>query len=127
MLVYVALYWRGAAGAERYAEGFVIDTCPVCGRGQLLVETRQDRVLGIPRARSTVRCTVCRSVLREVGDRRWRYAVDRAENPAMYTRFNGQVVDEETLRSISVLPPLPGPPVVRGPSRPPTFVEDEES
>jgi uncharacterized protein YraI len=122
---YAGLYWRGLASLERYSSGFVIEHCPVCGRGQLMVETRHDRMFGIPRGRTTVRCSVCRSVLREAGNRRWRYAVDRIENPPLYERFNGQVVDETTLRTLQDQPPTPRPTRLRSPTRPPTF-EDEE-
>lgn len=128
LLAYVALYWRGVSGLERYANGFVIDECPVCRQGQLTVETRNDRVLGIPRARTTVRCTHCRSVLREAGDRRWRYAVDRLENAALYDRYNGKLVDESTLIALSNSSETPAPAPVSRPrtnAKPPTF-EDEE-
>ncbi len=94
VLIYVGLYWRGLAAADRYAEGFVIERCPVCWRG---ASDRRNapgsRLLGIPRPRSIVRCDYCRSVLREVGNRRWRYAVDRAANPELYSQLNGHVVD----------------------------------
>jgi len=123
ILVYIGFFWRGLSAQDRYAEGFVIETCPVCGRGHLTVETHTDRMFGIPRPRSTVRCSECRSVLREVGDRRWRYAVDPPENPAMYARYNGRVVDEDALKSIRIVPRVSD---VRPPSKPPTFVDDEE-
>jgi hypothetical protein len=124
VLVYVGLYWRGLSTAERYADGFIIEQCPVCGRGHLMVETRHDRVFGIPRARTTIRCSVCRSVLRETGNRRWRYAVDRIENPVLYDRFNGRVVDEATLKSLADHPQAPASPRPRPPSKPPTFEDD---
>lgn len=101
VLGYVVLYLRGAAAAERYASGFVIEQCPVCGVGHLTAEARHDRLFGIPRARWSVRCDNCRSVLREVGSRRWRYAVDPLANPALYERYNGQVVDERTLKAMT--------------------------
>ena len=128
ILGYVVLYVRGAAAVDRYAGGFVVDVCPVCRQGELVVETKQERVLGIPRARRTVRCTHCRSVLREMGDYRWRYAVDPVENPAIYQQYNGQEVDDETLAVLAQQPfqtpdePQPRPPVV-----PPSFVVDEDS
>jgi hypothetical protein len=123
VLGYIGLYWRGLAAADRYAEGFVIDTCPTCKRGRLAIETRQDRFLGIPRSRSLVRCDNCKSVLRESGSRRWRYAVDRAANPALYQRWNGNVIDEETLKTLVDQPVMP--PKVRPPTTPPSFVDDE--
>ncbi len=127
ILAYAALYLRGAAATERYAAGFVVDECPVCRRGHLLVEARQERVLGIPRARRIVRCTECRSVLRETGYRRWRYAVDPLENAAVYQRYNGQEIDEEALIALAQQPPQAedAPPVPRPPVTPPSFVDDE--
>ncbi len=97
VLIYALLYWRGLVGLERYDDGFVIDRCPVCDRGDLIVETRQERVLGIPTARRTVRCSQCRSVLRETGNRRWRYAIDPVENHDLYQQLNGQELDEPGL------------------------------
>ncbi len=124
VLIYVALYWRGLAAAERYTPGFVIDHCPVCQQGHLTVEARHDRVLGVPRPRWTVRCDNCRSVLRSAGNRRWRYAVDRAANPTLYNQLNGRVVDEETLTTLAQR--SPDVPAVRPPAQPPTFVDDDK-
>ncbi len=98
ILAYVVLYLRGLNAVNRYASGFIIDQCPVCRRGELIVENNSKRTLGIPGTRRTVRCTNCRSVLREVGEHRWRYAVDRMENVPLYDRLNNREVDEETLR-----------------------------
>jgi hypothetical protein len=127
VLGYVGLYLRGVASVDRYTGGFVVERCPVCRRGELTTETRQDRVLGIPRARRTVRCSVCRSVLRETGPRRWRYAVDRIENPTMYERFNGREIDDNTLQSLMNQPIMPGEPRPRPPVTPPTFVDDDDA
>jgi uncharacterized protein YgiM (DUF1202 family) len=99
VLGYIFLYWRGLVAADRYRDGFVIDECPVCKRGGLHVDEKPGRLLGIPQVRRTVRCDVCRSVLRETGAGRWRYAVDRIENAAIYDRFNGkEITDDELLR-----------------------------
>jgi hypothetical protein len=100
--VYAFFYWRGAAAAHRNEDGFVLDRCPVCGRGQLSVDTRVGRVLGIPRPSHTVRCNTCRSLLREVRPGRWRYAVDPLENPAMAERYNGRVLRETELRRLDL-------------------------
>jgi len=102
LLLYVALYWNGLASTERYADGFVIEECPVCRDGHLHVETKQDRILGIPRARHTVRCDNCRSVLRETGNRRWRYAVDRMGNPDLYERYNNRQIMTGELATLLV-------------------------
>lgn len=125
VLIYVGLYWRGLAASDRYANGFVIQRCPVCHDGHLNVETRQSRVLGIPRPRSIVRCDTCRSVLREAGNHRWRYAVDPTENPTIYKRFNGKVIDESRLVALENSMP-PAPPSVQPPAKPPVFLDDEE-
>jgi hypothetical protein len=124
ILAYAVLYWRGLSGSERYASGFVIETCPVCHRGHLIVESRQERLFGIPRARHSVRCTECRSVLREVSDGHWRYAVDPIENPDLYQRFNGQVVDDQTLVDLA-RPPTSSQRGTSSQSTPPDFVDDD--
>ena len=100
ILGYIALYLRGAATASQYANGFVIDKCPVCGKGHLTVESRTERSLGIPNTKHVVRCDNCRSVIRESGGGRWRYAVDRAANPAMYDRLNNREIREDTLKRL---------------------------
>lgn len=128
VLIYASLYWRGLAGAERYAKGFVIDRCPVCQRGEMVVEARDERAFGIPRIRRTVRCTACRSVLRETGNRRWRYAVDPLENSALYERYNGREIDDDTLKMLASQSVRPvSPPAPRPPSTPPAFVDDEDA
>ena len=121
VLVYVVFYWRGLASTERYAEGFVIERCPVCKHGHLTVETRQDRFLGIPRPRSIVRCDNCRSVLREVSAGHWRYAVDSVVNGRLYNQLNGRVVDEEMLETLERQTPT-----VRPSANAPAFIDDEE-
>lgn len=120
VLIYVAFYWRGLAAADRYAEGFVIERCPICKHGHLSVETRQARFLGIPRARTLVRCDSCRSLLREVSPGHWRYAVDSVINGRLYNQLNGRVVDAETLTALDRQTP-------RAPSTAdaPTFIDEE--
>ncbi len=128
VLGYAALYWRGLGALERYQSGFIIERCPACGRGHLEVETHQTRVMGVPRARYTVRCDNCRSVLRSAGQRQWRYAVDRMANPALFDQYNNKTVDEETLKSLAngegAGKPAPKP-HVRPPTTPPTFIDIE--
>ena len=121
--MYIALYLRGIGAVNRYAAGFVIDECPVCQRGMLHVEARSNRVFGIPRARRTVRCDECRSVLREIGERRWRYAIDGFENLAMFELLNGQEVSDSNLVSLVDRPIRADSPVT---PRPPTFTDDSE-
>ena len=124
VLVYVVFYLRGAMLTDRYSSGFVIESCPVCQRGHLTVEMRVERILGIPRPRRTVRCDACRSVLRQTGDRWWRYAVDPLENPAMFDRFNNREIDDSTLTLLGREPihPESSRPVQR-----PDFVDDDNS
>jgi hypothetical protein len=101
LLIYVGLYLRALASMGLYKNGFVVETCPVCGRGHLSVESKQERFLGIPSAKRTVRCDACRSVLRETGAKKWRYAVDRIENPTLYERLNGREISDTELRQLS--------------------------
>jgi hypothetical protein len=109
VLIYVGIFLRGQAAVDRYAGGFVIDRCPVCEQGRLEVDTRTERLLGIPRARHTVRCDNCRSVLRETEPHQWRYAVDPMANDAMYKRYNGEVLSERDLSRLQDDPLKPRP------------------
>jgi hypothetical protein len=120
VLGYIFLFWRGLVAADRYRDGFIIEECPVCKRGGLTVDEKPGRLLGIPQTRRTVRCDVCRSVLRETGAGRWRYAVDRIENPTMYDRFNGKEITDDELVRLSGSPP-------KGSARPtnPEFVDED--
>ena len=102
ILIYVAMYWNATVVARRYTDGFVVDDCPVCGRGQLHIEAKHERSFGMPRVRHTVRCDACRSVLRETGTRRWRYAVDPAENQVLYERYNGREIMTGEIASLLV-------------------------
>jgi len=114
-LAYVGTYAAQAARLDSYREGFILNRCPVCEEGNLLLEERRYRSVGIPRVRRVVRCDRCHSVLREVGRQRWRYAIDRAANPAMFDRLNGEVVTEHQLLELS--PEYEAPP--------PQFIDDE--
>lgn len=100
ILGYVGLYLRGAATGGKYATGFVIEECPVCREGRLTVEAKTERSLGIPSTKHVVRCNHCRSVLRESGGGRWRYAVDRSANPQLYDRLNNREIREDTLKRL---------------------------
>lgn len=127
LLIYVALFWRALVSGERYASGFVINACPVCGRGDLIIESKQDRVFGIPRTRHSVRCTVCRSILRETSPRRWRYAIDRSANPTLFARLNGREIGEDALKALGrgEVPETIQPPR-RGAVNPPTFEDPSD-
>lgn len=117
---YLVAYLRGAAGAKRYANGFVIDTCPICREGSLVVESRTERSLGIPNTRHLVKCDNCRSLLREIGGGRWRYAVDRAANPVLFDRLNNRELREDTLQRL-----LDNPLDAPAPQVKPGFVDDD--
>ena len=127
VVAYIALYLNGTAAVERYKHGFVIDRCPACDRGELTVENRINRLLGIPRPRRIVRCNECRSVLREVAPHRWRYAVDPMENSALYRHYNGREIDDATLVEIAQRPQMSDdiPPETHPPMNPPTFTDDD--
>lgn len=94
---YILVYAFSLGALHRYDTGFVIQQCPVCEQGELYLEERPYRILGVPRTRRAVRCDNCRSVLREVGKRRWRYAVDPVENQILYQNLNNRVVGEPSL------------------------------
>jgi hypothetical protein len=126
VLGYGALYWRGLATTERYKSGFIIRRCPVCNHGDLIVETRRERVMGVPSARHTVGCTNCRSLLREAGTRRWRYAVDPMDNPPLYRALNGKILSEDELKALGSQTRADEPVQPKIPPRPPRFLDDDE-
>lgn len=114
--VYIGTYLTQAASVARTADDFPLTVCPVCEHGTLALDQRRYRVLGIPRVRRVIRCDTCRSVLRQVGRGRWRYAVDGAANAALFDRLNGRVVTGSQLREIS--------PEYRG--TPPEYIEGDD-
>lgn len=126
VLGYAGLYWRGLVATERYRSGFVIRRCPVCNQGDLIVETRRERAFGIPFARHIVGCTNCRSVLREAGNRRWRYAVDRMDNPQLYQALNGKILSEDEIRVLASQARADEPVQPKIAPRPPRFLDDDE-
>ncbi len=96
-VLYAGIYVSQAGQLGRYQDGFMLTACPVCDEGELFLEERRYRLVGIPRVRRVVRCNACRSVLRQVGRGRWRYAVDGAANPELFAAFNGKVVSDDDL------------------------------
>ncbi|GAB5489855.1 MAG: hypothetical protein Phog2KO_00700 [Phototrophicaceae bacterium] len=105
VLSYIWFYWQGLRAIGRYDNGFVISDCPVCKRGSLSIEARNARILGIPSVKRTIRCDECRSILRETGTKRWRYAVDRIENSSLFDRFNGREVSDADLQRLEKIAP----------------------
>jgi uncharacterized protein YgiM (DUF1202 family) len=101
ILLYAGLYLRGLSAVNRYEDGFVIERCPVCGRGTLHLDEKPGRQMGIPTVRRTVRCDECRSVLRETAPHQWRYAVDRLENPELYSQLNNRRLSDDDLKKLS--------------------------
>ncbi len=99
--IYMVLYATRSAALDRYQDGFVIEQCPVCYAGTLQLQERVYRSFGIPRVRRTVLCDNCRSVLREVGAYRWRYAVDPSANGPLYQSLNNRVIHENQLQDIA--------------------------
>jgi len=56
-----------------------------------------------------------------MGGGRWRYAVDRAANPALYDRLNNRELREDTLQRLTdTSSDAPAPTI------PPGFVDDEK-
>ena len=122
---YTGLYLWGLAGSRRYAGKFVFSKCPVCRVGNPVIETRQERWFGIPVTHWIVRCDNCRSVLRQTGRDRWRYAVDPLEDANLYARYNGKELDIATLRQLAESPRPAAEARIRG-QKPPAFVDDDE-
>jgi hypothetical protein len=90
------------------------------------MEQRTERFLGVPRVRRTVRCANCRSTLREVGPRRWRYSIDPNANQNMFNRYNGRVLEEDFLRALPNQPHITRSTEPRDPADSPTFVDDDQ-
>src|SRR5690606_27849060 len=122
VLSYIWFYWQGLRAIGRYDNGFVISDCPVCHRGTLSIDGRQSRILGIPTVKRTIRCDECRSILRETGTKRWRYAVDRIENPTLFDRFNGREVSDADLERLAKNSPKSAIPKTS-----PEFLEDDNT
>lgn len=98
---YILVYALNANALDRYATGFPVRKCPVCHEGHLELEERPYRSLGIPRVRRTIRCDNCRSILREVGWRRWRYTVDPHANNEMFQEHNDSLITEARFLSLA--------------------------
>jgi hypothetical protein len=94
---YILTYSLSNAAAERYAAGFFLEVCPICNAGYVDLEEKHYHVLGIPRVRRAAHCENCRSVLREVGKQKWRYAVDPKVNPTLYNELNNQILTDDDL------------------------------
>ena len=124
VLLYSVAYMVGLRAAGRYSNGFVVNTCPVCLKGNLYIDTRQVRLFGVPVVRRRIGCDNCRSVMREMGTRRWRYAVDRAANPAIYDRYNGKIIEDYRLVELVKNPILPDGSHTRTP--PAAIIDDGE-
>lgn len=124
-LIYIGFYWRGLAAAGRYKRGIGVPVCPACGEGRLEVETRLGRFIGIPRPRHTVRCSNCRSILREIEPGRWRYAVDPLVNHALYRQFNSRELTDADLVELAHFQPDAMPQDIRPPTVPPAFIDDD--
>ncbi len=100
LAAYVVLYLLLAMNAAKPAPAFLSKPCPVCQRGTLYLETKTEQVLGLPVVRRTVRCNTCRSLLRQTRRGRWRYAVDRLENPTLYARYNARELSDTQLLTL---------------------------
>lgn len=97
VILYGWRWRRGRRELARYADGFVLETCPVCQRGALTLEEGVTRSLGVPGVRRTVRCDTCRSVLRQVRPGQWRLTIDPRVNPALAEGQRGQTLADAEL------------------------------
>jgi hypothetical protein len=101
LVAYIVRLMAGRRERLRYAEGFVLSSCPVCQQGHLHLEEMFSRTLGGLRARRLVRCNVCRSVLREVEPGVWRYSIDPYINSALAEEYNGKEFDAAGLLALA--------------------------
>lgn len=101
----VLLYiWRRAASRQeltRYRDGIAVHRCPVCQTGRLSLEETAQLWMGIVQINRSIRCSMCRSVLRQVRPGMWRYAIDPYINPALARDFNGQQFTDAQLAAFS--------------------------
>lgn len=91
----------GRAETRRYAKGFILSTCPVCQEGHIHLDEVVRQTLGIQWVRRSARCSVCRSVLRELRPGQWRYSVDAFVNPEMAERFRTKQVTNAELQELA--------------------------
>jgi len=107
LLLVLALYfWRWLAARRelrRYAEGFVLDACPVCQIGGLNIDRHVSYQLGVPTVRRIVRCDHCNSIIRQMRSGVWRYAVDPHANPELAANHDDmQPMTDSDLQDFSV-------------------------
>ena len=107
LLAVLALYfWRWLAARSelrRYADGFVLDTCPVCQIGGLHIDRHVGYQLGVPTVRRIVRCDHCNSIIRQMRPGVWRYAVDPHANPDLAANHDDmQLMTDADLEDFSV-------------------------
>jgi hypothetical protein len=107
LLLVLALYfWRWLAARRelrRYADGFVLDACPVCQIGGLHIDRHVSYQLGVPTVRRIVRCDHCNSIIRQVRPGVWRYAVDPHVNPNLAANHDDrQLMTDTDLQDFSV-------------------------
>ncbi len=99
--IILAFYgWRAIASQreiKRYMGQFPLDGCPVCQTGTLHLDETIQRPLGIAHVNRSVRCDVCRSVLRQVAPGTWRYSIDPYINESLAEEFNGRVFTDAEL------------------------------
>lgn len=93
-------YVPAARAVKRYANGFVITTCPVCA-GALQLDEKVTTRLGIPVASRKVRCNKCASLIEETTLNAWRWEVDESFNPEMKWLYSGEVLTDDDLKQIA--------------------------
>jgi hypothetical protein len=101
LAIYGLIWIQGWRETHRYSRGFPIKTCPVCQSGRLYLEEHIERPAGIPRMRRSVRCDLCRSVLRQIRPGLWRYTIDPFVNPELAKRYNSRQFTDADLLAFS--------------------------
>lgn len=94
-------YVPAARAVKRYANGFVITTCPVCA-GALQLDEKVTTRLGIPTASRKVQCNKCASLIEEVRRNAWRWEIDESLNSEMKWLYSGELLTDDDLKQIAL-------------------------
>ncbi len=98
LTIYGFAFVTGRKEVNRYADGFELESCPVCQSGTLTLDQTVSRPMGIPRVlQRSMRCDTCRSVMRSVRPGVWRYAIDPVASPELAETQKNPLVKDANL------------------------------
>ncbi|MGF1504591.1 MAG: hypothetical protein ACFB51_05570 [Anaerolineae bacterium] len=101
ILAYAVRFVAGRRERSRYADGFVLEACPVCQIGMLELDEVSRQTLGLVSTRRSVRCDTCRSVMRQIRPGTWRYNMDALFNPALADEYSGRQFSDKALLTLA--------------------------